>query len=988
MTRAATPALRLRFSLRWKAFLALLVLLGLVHAFLGYLGYQGLQAQNESQIVKNLELDRQVLDELLHESALELQRIAAQVGVAVALKDLQASAAETPELPLELVAELQSVGYFDAEGTLILARDFEMGATSAVPAVLKVLQNLASATARDHRPRAAIYCADQCVQYAVVPAFDGAGQEMIAAVGRSLTGVLVAFRRVTETNVALLVSGSAGGDAELFVDRRVVAITEAAGTRPLLEQLGGALPGAQLRLSVQGREYLLSRQALQTRSEGGSLEALLVRDRTEDAAQIRSDIVRFEALALAGLVASAFVVLLLMAPGMARLRNITRALPMLAQQRFPEARQRLAATKPSLAMDEVDVLGYSAMTLAGELERLLGAEAASEAKSRFLAMMSHEVRTPMNGILGLLELHEHSDLGDEQRRNVRVIRDSARSLLGVLDDLLDFSRLEAGRVNLEQAPVNLRDLVDSVLITLSASTFEKRVRLVAFVDPAIPELQGDSLRLRQVLFNLCSNAIKFTAAGQVRVEAHRLPSPDATVARLRVAVTDTGIGISPEQQQQLFRPFQQAESSTTRRFGGSGLGLSICKALVELMGGSIGVSSASGQGSEFWFELTLPTSQPPVASWPQDVLEGVGVAVDLKDPADARDVSAYLTSAGAKLLAADAAEIRVSDDPGQFAIVVRRTDNPTGPAPRIDHPIRAQALVGTIAALCGRGARMPERNAPSILPPRREPPPDAETAEREGRLVLVAEDHPTNRQVIGAQLARLGYFADLAEDGRQALEQSTQWRHCLLLTDLHMPEMDGLELVRELRRREAAGERAGRLPVLALTADVMPVEADRCREAGMDGILRKPVTLADLDAQLDRWTGGRTSPGPAPAAVSGAAPAATPSPDAPVDLAVLRDALGDDAQAPEMLRHFLDVNSPLMAELDEALRVADTKRVEALAHKVQGSARFAGAAALAEALGRLEEAARDARVEVLGERGRAAAGGYAAVAAWIRSRFG
>jgi signal transduction histidine kinase/CheY-like chemotaxis protein/HPt (histidine-containing phosphotransfer) domain-containing protein len=615
-------------------------------------------------------------------------------------------------------------------------------------------------------------------------------------------------------------------------------------------------------------------------------------------------------------------------------------------------------------------------------------------KSEFVGTISHELRTPMNGILGLLELHQRTALTPEQREQVRVIRDSATTLLAVLDDTLDFSRLEAGQIEIEHEPLGLRDLAEGALRALAPVAAEKGVRLLMFVDPALPAtVRGDAVRLRQVLFNLCNNALKFTAKGHVvlRVEAAGAARSGQIV---RFQVEDTGIGIAPDVQERLFKPFQQAEASLTRRFGGSGLGLAICKALIDRMGGEIGFTSTVGAGSTFWFDVALPPDSGPPA-WPVELLQGMQVSLLLEDPLERAFLQRYLESAGVlfdKDREAAGAHYIVEDDARGAELRVVDARDPGSPARTLDRPVCALTLLRAIAAMAGRGALLPESTPPAARA-QPAPPADPAEAERSGRLILVVEDHSTNRRVIGAQLNALGYAADLASDGREALAMAGQRAYALVLSDLHMPEMDGLQLTRELRTRGLRGRgTGGHLPILALTANTLRSTVDRCHAAGMDDVLVKPVSLNQLAERLARWLPEAAAPAPAPAPAPVAAPAAAVEPaagtgTAPIDTAVLREILGgDDSAANGLLKDFVRINTPLMQQLDAACRDRALPKVQSLAHKVLGSAHFAGARPLAELLTSLENAARDGEPDGIGDLGERAHRAFAEVRDWVAAR--
>jgi PAS domain S-box-containing protein len=481
------------------------------------------------------------------------------------------------------------------------------------------------------------------------------------------------------------------------------------------------------------------------------------------------------------------------------------------------------------------------------------AEAASRTKSEFLAMMSHEIRTPMNGVLGMIEVLERQGLGDAERPIVATMRASAQALLRIIDDVLDFSKIEAGRLDLEATAFSLSGLVDGVVDALRPQVLAKRLALDAACDIGSDDaLVGDPTRVRQILFNLLNNAIKFTECGTVRVRAGTLPL-GAGRTRLTIVVSDTGIGLDAEQQARLFQPFAQADSSTTRRYGGTGLGLSIVSRLAMLMDGNIAVESAPGTGSTFTVTLVLQAA-----------------------PAD---------SPLTMLLKPRAGSLR-------------------------------PATVGSSA----RPAR-----------------------------VLVVDDHPVNCDVLVRQLDILGIAADTCGDGIEALAAWTHGQYAAVLADLHMPRMDGYELARQLRTAEAE-QGLARTPIVAVTANAMMGEEERCLAAGMDAYLAKPLVIERLRATLERWLSIAGEDHPTTAG---------PSASRVIDRGVLAAWLGDDQAGIDAL--LLSFRTSAIASeraINAAWRTGDLVGLAAAAHRLKGAAQAVGAAGISVAAAALEQAGK------------------------------
>ncbi len=717
------------------------------------------------------------------------------------------------------------------------------------------------------------------------------------------------------------------------------------------------------------------------------------------------------------------------------------------------------------------------------------ADAASLAKSQFLSAMSHEIRTPMNGVIGMIDVLHQTSLQGGQVEMVNLIRESAYSLLAIIEDILDFSKIEAGKLEIESLPMPLADVLENACDLLGHLATKKGVELTLFIDPAIPQaVLGDALRLRQVLINLANNAIKFSSGqqrpGRVSVRAvlventpdehgrfptpryalppsassgqaeppPEIPSPQSSPASGRGSereiqlsipeslhdvkkilvefqVADNGIGMGEETQVKLFSSFTQADASTTRRFGGTGLGLVISHHLVQLMGGEIALQSALGKGSTFTVRLPFePLPARPDSGGKVVDLSGLSCLVlgDAEGLGD--DMATYLSYGGAlveraanldaarKLIVTLApgmwlfiidagrdtppveelrAACRLNMDPhfvvveqgrhqpgmNPHFVIIRRGWRRQGRAQTVDivtldgDVMHRQSFLRAVAIAAGRAqeeeeeTRQPDKVKAITKLSRAE-------ALQQGLLILVAEDNETNQKVILQQLGLFGYTADVASDGHAALERWQSGDYALLLSDLHMPKMDGYQLTAAIRAAESG---KAHIPIIAFTANALKGEAEHCLAVGMDDYLSKPVRLADLQAMLEKWLPVAEVDTPVETTSSQSLPplrgkarmgveqresqVSTPSLTLPlagggnvvVDVNVLKALLGDDeATIRDFLHDFRLSAEKIAAELRTVYADGKTVEAGALAHKLKSSARSVGALALGELCAEME----------------------------------
>ncbi len=927
MPDAASPR-RLRISLVWKLVIPTLVVVLLVAGAIVFRSWSGWSQRTLETAKVELAGDARLLGELMLQLRNELAQTGSNLVVNLSAGGEDGWLDSLNRSP-DLFARLNWLRLYDSQGHLLLNWS---PALDALAEADLVHQDLLARARRNLSPEGGLYCEQSCEYLVAAPVMTADDQQRLLLIAAPIADLVYAYSSLAGGDLALLAQQPEGG-------MRAVAVSRPEVSDARLLRAAWQVPRDRVDPSLHdGWAFQVSDLSEASLGEA-SVVAVSLLDLSASFSEARRQAVFNLAvqIVLMGIVLGLIVGLL--SGSLRRLRALIALLPEMSGEDQRRTRRHLENAFPeSVWRDEVDALRDSLLWLSDELHKLHGVEAASEAKSRFLATMSHEIRTPMSGIIGLAEILEKTRLDEDQQRMMRMILESTTNLMGIINDVLDYSKIEADAMTLNDEVFEPCVLLEQVAEACAGSARAKGLALKVMPEVGLPtQVRADRGKLRQILLNLVSNAIKFTEHGDVAIRLRTSMVKGRT--HLCFDVSDTGPGIPLDSQQRVFQRFVQADSSTTRRYGGTGLGLPISRGLAELMHGTLTLDSAPGSGATF--SLSAPVGLLEAAVPPQGVLKGWHIVVQLEGRERLCVIEA-LQAEGAvicpdsdDLIGQSGSTAVIELGQGDVKLTIR--DRQSSLQRRLMRPVHPHRLAADIARIASSHS---SHEQPSHV---------AQENRQFGLHVLVVEDQPVNRELICRQLQQLGCTYRAAENGEVGLAALREQSFDLVITDLHMPLMDGYELAREIRLGDHLNKPD--MPVAVLTASASRQDMRALQALQITRKLVKPLKLSALSAFLSEVTGATKSGAEAEAAAVSEEPRELKH----VDKELLIDVMGPELSG---LGRFVDAfeqaNRPLLAQCKDAVEKARWAELHDLVHRLKGSSRSLGGTRLGDAFEQLE----------------------------------